>query len=265
MDDPLVDPQRGAAQRHSVAELDQPPPAQGRCGRQGAPVRFGQGGHGLTEGRKRRPIAPPPQAFGGEPGIELDPGAQEQHPALERREAKRRSQGLDRRGRRQRVGRLEDGPLIVLGRGQRRRPLAAAGVRITNRSPHRIADAAQRRQQVPPVGLDPVVVRHERYYLGNQHPHLLTHEDLTTEITESTEKEKSRTKELSFSLCILCILSVVSVISVVNSSPFPRCAIRLDPDWAWENTIFVCERQLLAQYLLSVMVEPARGEAVFCQ
>ena len=60
MDDPLVDAQRGAAQRHSVAQLDQPPPAQRRCGRQGAPVGSRQGGHGLTEGRKRRPITPPP-------------------------------------------------------------------------------------------------------------------------------------------------------------------------------------------------------------
>ena len=66
----------------------------------------------------------------------------------------------------QRVGRLVQRPLVVLGRGHRRRPLAAAGVRITNRSPHRIADAAQRRQQVPPVGLDPVVVRHGRHLLS---------------------------------------------------------------------------------------------------
>ena len=84
----LVDAQRAEHQRGARADLDQPPAPQRSLRRQRAPVRIGQRGQGQAEGRVRTlRIAVRRSKERAEAGIQLQAGAQEQHVALEGREA----------------------------------------------------------------------------------------------------------------------------------------------------------------------------------
>jgi len=89
MQDALVYPERAVRQRISRPYFNQSPPAQGRSGRQRAPVRVGQRGKRQAESRiGRRLIAVGGGAKRCETRIELPCGAEQQHASLERREAK---------------------------------------------------------------------------------------------------------------------------------------------------------------------------------
>ena len=95
----LVDPER--ARRHRLAWIElQQPPAPERAGRgKGAPVRFGEAAE--CE-RERRPVEPfvarRHRAEAPEPRLELDPGAEQQQVAFERRQPERLHDEPERRG-----------------------------------------------------------------------------------------------------------------------------------------------------------------------
>ena len=151
---PFIDPQRASGQGIAGADLDQLEMPQRRGGKERAPLRAGQDRERESECRVGRGrIGLGRRQIRREAGVHFDAGAQQQHVALERREAETRGHRLD--------GRRHRHCLRGFGKGAGRRLRigragAGAGVGGVRATPFEVAPhACERGREIATVGFPP--------------------------------------------------------------------------------------------------------------